>query len=56
MGKKRSYTDEFKREAVKLVTDQGYTAGWHWQSTNVIHRFSFSGATAGLPSSANSMW
>jgi len=25
MSKKRSYTDEFKREAVKLVTDQGYT-------------------------------
>ena len=25
MGKKRSYTNEFKREAVKLVTDQGYT-------------------------------
>jgi len=25
MGKKRSYTIEFKREAVKLVTDQGYT-------------------------------
>ena len=25
MGKKRSYTNEFKREAVALVTDQGYT-------------------------------
>lgn len=25
MRKKRSYTDEFKREAVKLVTEQGYT-------------------------------
>jgi transposase len=25
MAKRRLYTDEFKREAVKLVTDQGYT-------------------------------
>lgn len=25
MRKKRSYTDEFKREAVALVTEQGYT-------------------------------
>ncbi len=25
MAKKRQYTDEFKREAVKLVTEQGYT-------------------------------
>jgi transposase len=25
MAKKRRYTDEFKREAVKLVTEQGYT-------------------------------
>ena len=25
MGKKRRYTNEFKREAVKLVTEQGYT-------------------------------
>ncbi len=23
--KRRSYTDEFKRDAVKLVSDQGYT-------------------------------
>jgi transposase len=25
MAKRRLYTDEFKREAVKLVTEQGYT-------------------------------
>jgi len=25
MSKKRRYTEEFKREAVKLVTDQGYS-------------------------------
>ena len=25
MSKRRSYTEEFKREAVSLVTDQGYT-------------------------------
>jgi transposase len=25
MAKKRRYTEEFKREAVKLVTDQGYS-------------------------------
>lgn len=25
MAKQRKYTDEFKREAVKLVTEQGYT-------------------------------
>lgn len=25
MAKKRQYTDEFKREAVKLVTEQGYS-------------------------------
>ncbi len=25
MSKKRRYTEEFKREAVKLVTEQGYS-------------------------------
>lgn len=60
--KNRSYTDEFRREAVALITEQGYSVSkaaaslgvtdkllYNWKAKNVSHQIPYSASSFLFP-------